>query len=82
MTQDVDTTVRRTITVAASQQRAFEVFTAQLGSGGTSLAGSPYMRNGCGAALQIAGVTTMSSYSHTSERSRDHGTCPIAKARA
>ena len=32
MTQHVDTTVRRTITVAASQQRAFEVFTAQLGS--------------------------------------------------
>ncbi len=32
MTQHVDTTVHRTITVAASQQRAFEVFTAQLGS--------------------------------------------------
>src|SRR3981081_4521247 len=32
MTQHVDTTVRRTITVAASQLRAFEVFTAQLGS--------------------------------------------------
>ena len=31
MTQHVDTTVRKTITVAASQQRAFEVFTAQLG---------------------------------------------------
>ena len=32
MTQHVDTAVRRTITVAASQLRAFEVFTAQLGS--------------------------------------------------
>jgi uncharacterized protein YndB with AHSA1/START domain len=32
MTQHVDTAVRRTITVAASQERAFEVFTAQLGS--------------------------------------------------
>jgi uncharacterized protein YndB with AHSA1/START domain len=32
MTQHVDTVVRRTITVAASQQRAFEVFTAQFGS--------------------------------------------------
>jgi uncharacterized protein YndB with AHSA1/START domain len=32
MTQHVDTTVRKTITVAASQQRAFDVFTAQLGS--------------------------------------------------
>jgi uncharacterized protein YndB with AHSA1/START domain len=32
MTQQVDTTVSRTITVAASRQRAFEVFTAQLGS--------------------------------------------------
>ncbi len=32
MTQHVGTSVRRTITVAASQQRAFEVFTAQLGS--------------------------------------------------
>ena len=31
MAQHVDTAVRRTITVAASQQRAFEVFTAQLG---------------------------------------------------
>ncbi|MGQ0569982.1 MAG: SRPBCC family protein [Armatimonadota bacterium] len=32
MTQRVDTVVRRTITVAASQQRSFEVFTAQFGS--------------------------------------------------
>jgi uncharacterized protein YndB with AHSA1/START domain len=32
MTQQTDTTVRQTITVAASQQRAFEVFTAQLGT--------------------------------------------------
>jgi uncharacterized protein YndB with AHSA1/START domain len=32
MTQHVGTVVRRTITVAASQQRAFEVFTAQLGT--------------------------------------------------
>ena len=32
MTQNVDTVVRRTITVAASQQRAFEVFTAQFGT--------------------------------------------------
>jgi uncharacterized protein YndB with AHSA1/START domain len=32
MTQHVDTAVRRTITVAVSQQRAFEVFTAQLGT--------------------------------------------------
>lgn len=33
MTQHVDTeVVRKTITVAASQQRAFEVFTAQLGT--------------------------------------------------
>jgi uncharacterized protein YndB with AHSA1/START domain len=32
MTQHVDTAVRRTITVAASQQRAFEVFTAQFGA--------------------------------------------------
>jgi hypothetical protein len=32
MTQHVGTVVRRTITVAASQQRAFEVFTAQFGS--------------------------------------------------
>ena len=32
MTQHVDTVVRRTITVAASQQRAFEVFTAQFGT--------------------------------------------------
>jgi uncharacterized protein YndB with AHSA1/START domain len=31
MAQRVDTTVRRTITVAASQQRAFEVFTAGFG---------------------------------------------------
>jgi uncharacterized protein YndB with AHSA1/START domain len=31
MSQHVDTVVRRTITVAASQQRAFEVFTAQFG---------------------------------------------------
>jgi uncharacterized protein YndB with AHSA1/START domain len=31
MTQHVQTVVRRTITVAASQQRAFEVFTAQFG---------------------------------------------------
>jgi uncharacterized protein YndB with AHSA1/START domain len=32
MTQHVDTAVRKTITVEASQQRAFEVFTAQLGT--------------------------------------------------
>lgn len=32
MIQHVETAVRRTITVAASQQRAFEVFTAQFGS--------------------------------------------------
>ncbi len=32
MTQHVEARVRRTITVAASQQRAFEVFTAQFGS--------------------------------------------------
>jgi uncharacterized protein YndB with AHSA1/START domain len=32
MTEQVDTAVRRTITVAASQERAFEVFTAQFGS--------------------------------------------------
>src|SRR4030081_805512 len=32
MAQHVDTAVRKTITVAASQQRAFDVFTAQLGS--------------------------------------------------
>jgi uncharacterized protein YndB with AHSA1/START domain len=32
MTQHVATVVSRTITVAASQQRAFEVFTAQLGT--------------------------------------------------
>jgi uncharacterized protein YndB with AHSA1/START domain len=32
MIQNIDTAVRRTITVAASQQRAFEVFTAQFGS--------------------------------------------------
>jgi hypothetical protein len=32
MTQHVDTVVRRSITVAASQQRAFEVFTAQFGT--------------------------------------------------
>jgi uncharacterized protein YndB with AHSA1/START domain len=31
MTQHVDTAVRRAVTVAAPQQRAFEVFTAQLG---------------------------------------------------
>ena len=31
MTQHVETAVRRTITVAAAPQRAFEVFTAQLG---------------------------------------------------
>lgn len=31
MQHDIDTVVRRTITVAASQQRAFEVFTAQFG---------------------------------------------------
>ena len=31
MTQHVDTVVRRTITVPVSQQRAFEVFTSQLG---------------------------------------------------
>jgi uncharacterized protein YndB with AHSA1/START domain len=30
MSQPVDTAVRKTITVAASQERAFEVFTAQL----------------------------------------------------
>lgn len=32
MTQHVDTTVRKTVTVAVSQHRAFEVFTAQLGT--------------------------------------------------
>ena len=32
MAQHVDSALRKTITVAASQQRAFEVFTAQLGS--------------------------------------------------
>jgi hypothetical protein len=32
MTQHVGTVVRRTITVAASQQHAFEVFTAQFGA--------------------------------------------------
>ena len=32
MTQDVDTTVRRSISVAVPQQRAFEIFTAQLGT--------------------------------------------------
>ena len=32
MTQHVDTAVRRSITVAASQQRAFELFTAGFGS--------------------------------------------------
>jgi uncharacterized protein YndB with AHSA1/START domain len=32
MTQHVDTAVRRTVTVEASQQRAFEVFTAQFGT--------------------------------------------------
>jgi uncharacterized protein YndB with AHSA1/START domain len=32
MTQDVQNSVRRTITVAASQARAFEVFTAQFGA--------------------------------------------------
>ena len=32
MTQDVQSMVRRTITVAASQQRAFEVFTAKFGA--------------------------------------------------
>jgi hypothetical protein len=32
MTQHVDTVVRRSITVAASQQRAFEVLTAQFGT--------------------------------------------------
>jgi hypothetical protein len=32
MTQHVDTVVRRTITIAASQQRAFKVFTAQFGN--------------------------------------------------
>jgi uncharacterized protein YndB with AHSA1/START domain len=32
MAQHVDTALRRTITVAASQQRVFEVFTAQLGT--------------------------------------------------
>jgi uncharacterized protein YndB with AHSA1/START domain len=31
MIQDIPTSVRRTITVAASQERAFEVFTAQFG---------------------------------------------------
>ena len=31
MTQYVDTVVRRTVTVPVSQQRAFEVFTSQLG---------------------------------------------------
>ena len=31
MTQHVDTVVRRTITVPVSQQRAFEVFTSELG---------------------------------------------------
>jgi uncharacterized protein YndB with AHSA1/START domain len=31
MTQHVDTVVRRTITVPVSQQRAFELFTSQLG---------------------------------------------------
>jgi uncharacterized protein YndB with AHSA1/START domain len=31
MTQHVETTVRRTVTVPVSQQRAFEVFTVQLG---------------------------------------------------
>src|SRR5947209_12480369 len=31
MTQQISATVRRTISVAAPQQRAFEVFTAQLG---------------------------------------------------
>jgi uncharacterized protein YndB with AHSA1/START domain len=31
MTQDVGTAVRKSITVAAPQQRAFDVFTAQLG---------------------------------------------------
>jgi len=32
MTQDVQAIVRRTITVAASQQRAFDVFTAKFGA--------------------------------------------------
>jgi uncharacterized protein YndB with AHSA1/START domain len=32
MTQHVDTAVRRTITVDASQERAFEVFTSQFGT--------------------------------------------------
>jgi hypothetical protein len=32
MTQHVGSVVRKTITVAAPQQRAFEVFTAQFGS--------------------------------------------------
>ena len=32
MTQQIGTVVRRTITVAASQRRAFDVFTTQLGS--------------------------------------------------
>lgn len=32
MTQPVETTVKRTITVQASQEHAFDVFTAQLGS--------------------------------------------------
>jgi uncharacterized protein YndB with AHSA1/START domain len=32
MTQNVDTAVRRTVTVEVSQQRAFEVFTAGFGS--------------------------------------------------
>ena len=32
MSQDVQSAVRRTITVAASQQRAFEVFTARFGA--------------------------------------------------
>jgi uncharacterized protein YndB with AHSA1/START domain len=31
VTQDVTTSVRRTVTVAVSRQRAFEVFTAELG---------------------------------------------------
>jgi uncharacterized protein YndB with AHSA1/START domain len=32
MSQHVDTAVRRTVTVAVSQERAFEVFTGQLGT--------------------------------------------------